>query len=309
MDCKLTIIITFKNEGEEVFKTIKSLKEKSLGKYKIILINDNSDDSFNYDYLQEEIDGLYIKHKISKGPAVSRQEGIELSVTKYFLLLDAHMRAETIGWDLKIIDIIEKNPNGLFCCLTDKLIFNGNCEYISSDSTAGGVSVDLMSLSYNWLMFESKSNTTISRIPCLMGASYCGTKTYWEKIHGLIGLKSYGFEEQFLSLKTFLEGSNCYVINTVKFAHKFKSTKDVRYKPDSNLYIYNKLYIIELLYSLSFKINAFKQIRRLVDNLTFANAMEELSVNRKFIAKEKDYIEKIRTKDISDFVEFNNMFN
>ena len=28
MDCKLTIIITFKNEGEEVFKTIKSLKEK-----------------------------------------------------------------------------------------------------------------------------------------------------------------------------------------------------------------------------------------------------------------------------------------
>lgn len=37
--------------------------------------------------------------------------------------------------------------------------------------------------------------------------------------------------------------------------------------------------------------------------------MEELSVNRKFIAKEKDYIEKIRTKDISDFVEFNNMFN
>ena len=64
MDCKLTIIITFKNEGEEVFNTLKSLKEKSLGKYKIILINDNSDDNFNYDYLQNEFDCLYVLNSL-----------------------------------------------------------------------------------------------------------------------------------------------------------------------------------------------------------------------------------------------------
>ena len=309
MDCKLTIIITFKNEGEEVFNTLKSLKEKSLGKYKIILINDNSDDNFNYDYLQNEFDCLYVKHRISKGPAISRQEGVKLSVTNFFLLLDAHMRAETIGWDLKITNIIENNPNGLYCCLTNKLIFNENNEYIPSDSTAGGVSIDLVSLNYNWLKYNTDIKTDFSKIPCLMGASYCGTKVYWEKIHGLIGLKSYGFEEQFLSLKTFLEGSNCYVINTVKFAHKFKTIKDVNYKADSNLFIYNKLYIIELLYSINLKVSAFRYFKRFTDNSTFANAMEVLSENRKLIAKEKDYIEKKSTKKVSDFEVFNKMFN
>ena len=29
MDCQLTVIITFKNEGNEVFCTLKSLEEKS----------------------------------------------------------------------------------------------------------------------------------------------------------------------------------------------------------------------------------------------------------------------------------------
>lgn len=47
MDCQLTVIITFKNEGNEVFCTLKSLGEKSLSQYETILINDSSDDGYD----------------------------------------------------------------------------------------------------------------------------------------------------------------------------------------------------------------------------------------------------------------------
>lgn len=308
MDCQLTVIITFKNEGNEVFCTLKSLGEKSLSQYETILINDSSDDGYDYDSLKEKFDCIYIKHNLTKGPAISRQEGIGLCKTKYFLLLDAHMRAETIGWDSYIINAINRDPNGLYCCLTDKLICDKNSECIASDSTGGGVVLDLESLSYKWINYRSSSDD-ISQIPCLMGASYCGNKEYWNRIHGLVGLKSYGFEEQLISLKTYMEGGKCYVINVIRFAHKFKTSKNVTFKPNIVSYIYNKLYIVELLYPLRLKIPAFQKVKRLTDSQTFNLAMQEFFINRELIWEEKKYMAKILSKDFSTFVEFNNMFN
>ena len=46
----LTCIIPFKNEGIEVDKTIESILSTS--NPKIIIINDNSDDNFDYKYLK-----------------------------------------------------------------------------------------------------------------------------------------------------------------------------------------------------------------------------------------------------------------
>lgn len=304
---ELTAIITFKNEGGEVYKTLKSLENKAKAPYALIVINDNSDDGYEYDYLQNEFKCVYIKHKETIGPAMSRQEGISLCETKYFLILDAHMRVETDGWDLTIKENIENEPNGLYCCITDKLICESNLEIINTESSGYGVSLNLGTLEYKWLNSNSLGDSSL--IPCIMGASYCGTKSYWNKIHGLSGLKSYGFEEQFLSIKTYLEGGRCHVIKTVRFAHKFRTSKNVPFKASSALFVYNKLLIIELLYPHGLKLIAFQNIKHQTDSATFDAALKELKENRKFINQEKLYIKKNSPVDFSTVIEINDMFN
>jgi len=42
------------------------------------------------------------------------------------------------------------------------------------------------------------------KVPCILGDSYASSKKFWKKIKGLNGLKSFGLDEQYLSLKTWL---------------------------------------------------------------------------------------------------------
>lgn len=305
----LTVIIPFKNEGDEVYKTISSLELKAKKTFSVIVINDGSDDGYDYESLLQNFKMKYIVHKESVGPAASRQEGAEKSNSAYLLLMDAHMRAETEGWDEIIKNAIDSYPRGIFCCLTDKLIVNEGNEDISLDATGYGVSLDLESLKYNWLNYDNNIKKNYIDIPCVMGASYCCSRSYWEKIHGLIGLKSYGLEEQFISIKTLLEGGKCCAIGNVKFAHKFRTSQTVPFKIDDVLLIYNHLYLIETLYPWELKKRAFQYLRRFSDERTFEKAMEEFHQNSTKIEREKEYIQGISTSDFSKIIKINKMFH
>lgn len=52
---KLTIIIPFLNEGDEIEKTLKSIRETSRTNVDIIIINDCSTDNFDYLYAAKKI--------------------------------------------------------------------------------------------------------------------------------------------------------------------------------------------------------------------------------------------------------------
>ncbi len=94
MKSELTIIIPFLNEGNEIENTIRSIFETSVTNPHIILINDNSNDNFNYYEMTLRYGDhiTYILHNERKGVAESRNEGVHLSETPYILLLDGHMR-------------------------------------------------------------------------------------------------------------------------------------------------------------------------------------------------------------------------
>lgn len=299
---KLTVIITFKNEGVEVAKTIDSLREKASAAFPIILINDGSDDGFDYSPLGRDPFILYIKHDRSIGPGASRNQGVSLCKTDYFILMDAHMRTETTAWDKVILTELEKGERCIYCCLTERLLIDNDEIYAPANKAIGmGVKLDLETLNYRWINFDSTKlpNEVTLDIPCIMGASYCCSKNYWNKIHGLNGLHSYGLEEQLLSLKTHLEGGSCKVICKVIFSHKFRSIKEVPYQASSIDFIYNKLYIIELLYSGILKKKAFQNLKGLSEARIFSQAMEELKGNKNFICQEKTFVNKNFSKDIN----------
>jgi glycosyltransferase involved in cell wall biosynthesis len=65
----LTIIITFRNEKEWLEYTLISIRETTVTNPEIILINDNSDDGFDYESLVEKYNCKYIYHAEAVGAA------------------------------------------------------------------------------------------------------------------------------------------------------------------------------------------------------------------------------------------------
>ena len=65
MEKELTVIIPFLNEGGEVENTLCSLIEHTNVPIDIILINDHSDDGFNYASVAEKYGACYIENNKS----------------------------------------------------------------------------------------------------------------------------------------------------------------------------------------------------------------------------------------------------
>lgn len=238
MESQLTVIIPFKNEGIEVYNTIQNITEKAGQELKIILINDGSDDGYNYKKIAQIFQAKYIKHKISKGVAASREHGISVCQTKYFLFLDAHMRVFTHNWVAIILNELQKDKRAVFCCPTVGL--NPKGIPIRPGKRGLGVFLNMTDLSYNWNTTDLTPDKPVSEIPCIMGASYSSNITYWKSLRGLEGLRGYGYDEQFISIKAILEGGTCKIIKEITFGHIFRESPNVPYRVNHADIIFNQ---------------------------------------------------------------------
>lgn len=260
----LSLIITFLNEGYEVYRTLECFTNSTDVPFDIILINDGSTDGFNYKEVAEYFKAQYIEHPYRKGAAASRDEGVSLCSTKYFMLIDAHMRVYQDDWVTRIMEILEKDEKLLLCCST--LSLNQNAE-ICDDTVGYGAFIDLLTLDAKW--YHKNSNIKIKDecfdIPCILGASYAGHKSFWQYIKGLYGLKSYGFEEQLISLKTWLSGGCCKVVTTVELGHIFREGDRAPYSVSLSDYYMNQFMVVELFYNDAYKRKYIQEIRKHID--------------------------------------------
>ncbi len=305
---QITVIIPFKNEGEEVDNTLRSITEKAEGSINIILINDNSDDNYDYCQIANKYNALYVANQSSLGVAPSREIGIALCKTEYFLILDAHMRLFTQNWDKLLCDYLINDHRSIFCFTTLDIKKNGE---VRTQKKGYGVTLNLNNLSYNWICQDLELNNIKSSyvIPCIMGGAYASNIEYWNRINGLKGLNGFGFDEQLISLKTFFEGGNCKVITDIEFGHIFREYKDVPYNIDHSEVIYNQLYITELLFPLSEKISFFHQLKTASNKMFFDKAIDKIIDRSGDINHEKEYMNKIFIKKFNDYCKFNNNYN
>ena len=222
---KLTVIIPFLNEKEEVANTVKSIRETAGENVDIIIINDQSNDGYNYrkDILPYHV--VYIYNKKRLGVAASRDFGISLCKTPFFILLDAHMRFYNTLWVERIISILEKDDRCLLCSQTrflgkdldGQVVVNKKCPtvygaYVSFDKNNHIPGIQ-------WDYKEKDKNEQIEEIAAVLGAGYAASKRYWEYLRGLEGLRYYGSDEAFISLKVWLEGGKCLLLKDVEIGH------------------------------------------------------------------------------------------
>lgn len=244
-ESNITAVIAFKNENVELEKTIASIRSTTVN-MPIILIDDNSQDNYDYCYIAKKYNCKYIRNNKSKGCAISRNIGVKNVETDYFILLDAHMRMYDINWDYKFTEYFKLyGDDNLFFGKTniinkenDKYLINeNNNKKIKNDGSDyyGAVlnKYNRYPFSFSWntnnnsihtqQLYNETKDSTIMLSPIALGACYAMSVKLWNKINGLEGLHGYGQDEILLSLKTWLSGAKVILINNITFGHLYRT--------------------------------------------------------------------------------------
>lgn len=231
---KLTVVIPFLNEKEEVVNTLHSIRSTVGDNVEIIVINDNSDNNFNYREAVAKYRASYIENKKRMGVAWSRDLGVSLCRTPYFLLLDAHMRFYDSAWNRRIVGLLEHDDRVLLCCQSRFLGYDeqGNVVHCKNCHDGFGAVSMFKRNSYwpdiEWNLQEHQPGLDIEPIAHVLGAGYAASCRYWNYIKGLEGLRKYGCDEAFISFKVWREGGRCLLVKDVVIGHIYRSKAPYR---------------------------------------------------------------------------------
>jgi glycosyltransferase involved in cell wall biosynthesis len=307
MQTKLTIIIPFLNEGEEVEHTVESIKSTATTTPCIMLINDASTDAFDYEAAAQKHGCRYLHNVERLGVAASRNKGVKKCETPYFLLLDGHMRFYENGWDMRLVKLLEENPRSVLCGQTRRLekdadgnVIQAGGKRISYGAYLSVAAID--GLKVIWNAVDITPYSTLSEVPCILGAAYACSKDYWEYLNGLNGLLYYGMDEQLISIKVWREGGRCLLVKNWEIGHIYRS--QFPYEVPNKELIYNRLFILELLFPYSIKKDFFSHFKR-VYGKEFEQALELMRSNYTTIKEQRDYLNSIFENWIDYFLVLN----
>ena len=218
---KISVCISFRNEGDEVAKTCEDIRKSAGDKVDIILLNDASNDGFDYEtsIAPYDVDYHYTETRI--GSSLGKEYCIQNSVTPYFLLLDGHCRIYTPDWLEKMVKQIEKEPNAVYCCSMQPFTTEEDHQSAGHGIVCGSFfNYDPAGVfSSTWSGYRSKTEDPFD-IPCILGANYFAHKEWWNHILGHQGLRLYGREESFVSKKSLMAGGSVKCLGSVKTGHK-----------------------------------------------------------------------------------------
>ena len=305
---QLTVIIPFLNEGEEVENTLRSIRKTAGDSVYILIINDCSTDEIDYHSVALRYDAIYHKNEERKGVAASRDLGVELSQTPYFLFLDGHMRFYQEGWVDRIVDELIIDDRLLLCCQT-KVLYNVDGKVIEdterppSFGTYSKTDNASTLLNPQWIVRkEDFPSLKEDFIPCVMGAAYASSKKYWQFIKGLSGLISYGSDEVYMSLKVWLSGGHCKFLEDIEVGHIYR--KSAPYSIMSMHTAYNQMLIAETLLPDIYKKQLF-QMLKFLNNEVYIEAYHLYHNNIESIKNLKTYYQQILVKDFDFILEMN----
>ena len=300
---KLTVIIPFLNEGCEVINTVKSLREQVNTNVDIIVINDCSTDDYPYKEELKKYNVYYILNKKRKGVAASRDYGVDLCKTPYFLLLDAHMRIYENKW-LKTVEKLLNDDDRRLLCMQTKVLYKEK-EYLveAKETNAYGAYNDFNISEYlpsiKWNMKEFYPENEIEPIATVLGAGYLASKRYWTYLKGLKGLICYGHDESYISLKVWMEGGQCLLLKRHCFGHIYRNKSP--YKQYNYKNVYNSLLIASTIFPLEIRSWAYATAK--VKNLKVYYDAHRILVQRsKMIYELRTYYKKIFKKSLYDIL-------
>ena len=242
---KLSIIIPSLNDYAETQATIASIRETAGDKPEIIVVDDCSQVPLT---LQDKACVL-VRNEERAGVGCARHIGALHATGDLLLFLDSHMRC-TPGWYEALMSRAKDRPttmhNGQCIQLTPDQMdltkakghYSGAyLHFYGPDANDNG---RIQILESKWLGNRDGEDDYV--VSSVMGAVYVCPREFFLHVGGLRMLKSWGGDEQYLSLKWWLAGGDIRQLNCVKFGHQFRQS--TTYKSDAWHIAYNKLMII-----------------------------------------------------------------
>lgn len=174
-----------------------------------------------------------------------------MAETPYVMFLDAHMRFYDTKWSHRIIKELSADNKTLLCCQSKGFIKVGDSlTEVKGRPNSYGAYIDFEDIKQliepKWIFTEDPNpNAQTTLIPCVLGAAYACTKSFWLHLKGLSGLQYYGSDEPYISMKFWLSGGNCKLLKDVIVGHFYRN--EFPYKVQTVARWYNRLLISELL--------------------------------------------------------------
>lgn len=189
------------------------------------------------------------------------------------------------------------------CCST--LSLNKDAVIDKNSQVGYGSFINLLDLVVCWINKPDATKENSFDVPCVLGASYACSCDYWLYLGGLKGLRSYGYEEQLISIKVWLSGGKCKVLKNVQLGHIFREKNKVPYQISMPAYHANQFMLVEMFYNEEYKRRFMQDIRKRVDIETVNAGIEDLKQYRQEVLEEKEYYKKIFCRDFDFIMQLN----
>ena len=289
-----TIIILFRNEGDEVEKTITSIKATTKNDIDILLIDDCSDDNYDYETISKIFNCKYHRNQERIGSVGNRNLGPTLIDTEYFMTLDGHMRFYDDEWDEYVTKLMLEHPNDILFASSSVITKDKSFVY---NETGKGHKINAIGAALadfpKWrIMWQSKHFVKENKLvesSCILGACYIIKKSNWEKFDGIKFLKIYGLEEQMMSIKNFLYGGKNLCIKDLYVGHLYKTDKS----QNTLSSIHNEISFNNLLFTYMFNENYLNEH---INNIKETNNKQSYNKILSYLEESKSQINEYKKK-------------
>ena len=290
---ELTVIIPFLNEGQEVVNTVASVREFAKDSVDIIVINDASYDGIDYGALLAKYNVHYLVNTENHGVAASRDIGVNICRTPYFLLLDAHMRFYESECFDTICRLLTEDDRRLLCCQSTAIDPDPSTgemlpreDYPLAFGAYSPFEMTSLWPDIKWNNYEKCPGQDYEPIELVLGAGYAASKRYWTHLKGLYGLRGYGFDEAYISTKVWMEGGECLLLKKHILGHLYRNVSPY-FTSNFNM-IFNSLLISTLLMSRSYR-NWSYAIALNKEHAKSLNAISQIRNSKELIAVKSYY--------------------
>ena len=307
---ELTIIIPFRNEREQVFKTCESFNRYcDPALFDILCIDDCSEAGYDYSEVEKFGNVTLLENGRRLGVAGSRDKGVKWCETKYVLLVDGHMRVFT-DVITPLLGKLRAYPGTLLCCQSKIIRYDkkkGAYEVERCPKTRGvrliDNRLDLSFLNYRWEMLnETDLLTDVLPIQCCMGACYAIERDYYLHLHGLNGLQQWGMDEQFLSAKVWMSGGKVLLLKNIEIAHIYREGTPVPYQSFGGSKLLNQLIVVYLLADEGMFLQFRENVRHTAAYVIAKDTMDIFDELLPALRRERNYLQLLMKQPFTCFL-------
>lgn len=287
-------------DDPDILKTVASIRETAGPDPQIIIINDSSTIDCGWNFCRQfaNVEIVTNRHRCGSGP--SRHIGSIYATGEWLLHTDSHMRFEK-GWCEAFRSRVKPagdeyvtSPQTVFCgtMLALERDLSQHGEYSGATLNLAGPDPGKPEVQQvfqaNW-----KKHQNGEEVAMLMGAVSFVNRDWYLSLSPHRHLRSYGYEEEALSLKTWLSGGRVEMLSGVRVGHIFRG-KDARgreipapYEVPLASLLYNKLFLMRTMLPFDLVERLLPKVEKTVPRQTYLSACEMIRQDWHLIAAER----------------------